>query len=201
MHRDSVGYYTQAQEEKYLEVLRVRDRRAVGRLIQQLGTVRVESHVVAFKRKRIGSGEVISFEPLELPPVQFETEAVWWTIPDGLYSEAGIDHHDVPGTLHAAEHAAIAMLPLFAICDRWDIGGLSTPAHPETGTGTIFIYEAYPGGAGISPIAFATGERHLAATRDCSADAPAPTGARRACNHPNAAISTSLCPRAGRLVS
>jgi DEAD/DEAH box helicase domain-containing protein len=176
VHRDSVGYYTQAQEEKYLEVLRVRDRRAVGRLIQQLGTVRVESHVVAFKRKRIGSGEVISFEPLELPPVQFETEAVWWTIPDGLYSEAGIDHHDVPGTLHAAEHAAIAMLPLFAICDRWDIGGLSTPAHPETGTGTIFIYEAYPGGAGISPIAFATGERHLAATRDLLSGCACPDG-------------------------
>jgi DEAD/DEAH box helicase domain-containing protein len=166
VHRESVGYYTQAQEEKYLEILRVHDRRPVGRLTQHLGSVRVESHVVAFKRRQIGSGEILSFEPLGLPPVQFETEAVWWTIPDDLYAAAAIDHHGVPGTLHAAEHAAIAMLPLFAICDRWDIGGLSTPFHPETGTGTIFIYEAYPGGAGISPIAFAAGERHLTATGD-----------------------------------
>ena len=164
VHRESVGYYTQPQEEKYLEILKVRDRRPLGGLTRHLGSVRVESHVVAFKRKQIGSGEVLSFEPLDLPPVQFETEAVWWTIPDSLYSEADVDHQDVPGTLHAAEHAAIAMLPLFAICDRWDIGGLSTPFHPETGTGTIFIYEAYPGGAGISPLAFATGEHHLEAT-------------------------------------
>ena len=176
VHRESVGYYTQAQEEKYLEILSIDRRREVGRLSQQIGTVRVESHVVAFKRKRIGSGEVMSFETLELPPVRFETEAVWWTIPGALYAVAGIDHHEVPGTLHAAEHAAIAMLPLFAICDRWDIGGLSTPFHPETGTGTIFIYEAYPGGAGISPIAFDAGERHLAATRDMLRACPCDDG-------------------------
>ena len=134
--------------------------------MQHLGSVRVESHVAAFKRRKIGSGEVLSFEALDLPPVEFETDAVWWTIPDNVYPAAGVNHLDVPGTLHAAEHGAIAMLPLFAICDRWDIGGLSTPFHPETGTGTIFIYEAYPGGAGISAIAFEKGADHLAATRE-----------------------------------
>jgi DEAD/DEAH box helicase domain-containing protein len=164
VHQEAVGYYTQAQEEKYLEILQTRDRRPVGRLLQHVGSVRVESHVVAFKRKQIGSGEVLSFEALDLPTVEFETDAVWWTIPDDLYSAAGVDHRDVPGTLHAAEHGAIAMLPLFAICDRWDIGGLSTPLHPETGTGTIFIYEAYPGGAGISALAFEKGTAHLAST-------------------------------------
>ncbi len=164
VHQEAVGYYTQAQEEKYLEILQTRDRRPVGRLLQHVGSVRVESHVVAFKRKQIGSGEVLSFEALDLPPVEFETDAVWWTIPDDLYSAAGVDHRDVPGTLHAAEHGAIAMLPLFAICDRWDIGGLSTPLHPETGTGSIFIYEAYPGGAGISALAFEKGIAHLDAT-------------------------------------
>jgi DEAD/DEAH box helicase domain-containing protein len=164
VHPEQVGYYTQAQEEKYLEILETRDQGKVGRLLHHVGSVRVESHVVAFKRKQIGSGEVISFDRLDLPPVVFETDAVWWTIPDDLYPAAGVDR-DIPGTLHAAEHAAIAMLPLFAICDRWDIGGLSTPFHPETGSGTIFIYEAYPGGAGISAIAFEKGADHLAATR------------------------------------
>ncbi len=164
VHPQQVGYYTQSQEEKYLEILEIRDRRPVGRLLQHVGSVRVESHVVAFKRRKLGSGEVLSFEALDLPPIEFETDAVWWTIPDEVYSAAGVDHRDVPGTLHAAEHAAIAMLPLFAICDRWDIGGLSTPFHPETETGTIFIYEAYPGGAGISAIAFDKGADHLEAT-------------------------------------
>ncbi|MGZ8786434.1 MAG: DEAD/DEAH box helicase [Acidimicrobiia bacterium] len=166
VHPETVGYFTQSQEEKYLEILQTRDQRPVGRLMQSLGSVRVESHVVAFKRKKIGSGEVISFEALDLPPVEFETDAVWWTIPDDVYPSAGVNHLDIPGTLHAAEHGAIAMLPLFAICDRWDIGGLSTPFHPETGAGTIFIYEAYPGGAGISAIAFDKGADHLEATRE-----------------------------------
>ena len=176
VHPENVGYYTQAQEEKYLEILETRDRRPVGSLMQHLGSVRVESHVVAFKRKRIGSAEVLHYETLDLPPVEFETDAVWWTIPDAVYSAAGVDHRDVPGTLHAAEHAAIAMLPLFAICDRWDIGGLSTPFHPETGTGTIFIYEAYAGGAGISAIAFDTGADHLEATREMVDGCPCEDG-------------------------
>ena len=179
MHRESVSHYTQPHEEKYLEILKVRDRRPLGSLTHYLGTVRVESHVVAFQRRQIGSGEVLSFEPLDLPSVTFETEAVWWTIPDDVYGRAAIDEREVPGTLHAAEHAAIAMLPLFAICDRWDIGGLSTPFHPETGTGTIFIYEAYPGGAGISPIAYQAGGRHLIATREmieaCPCDGGCPS--------------------------
>jgi len=176
VHPESVGYYTQPQEEKYLEILQTRHRRPLGRLTQYLGTVRVESHVVAFKRIRTGSGEALSFEALDLPPVQFETEAVWWTIPDDVYADATIAPHDIGGTLHAAEHAAIAMLPLFAICDRWDIGGLSTPYHPEAGTGTIFIYEAYPGGAGISPIAFEAGASHLEATREMVDGCPCEDG-------------------------
>jgi len=176
VHPETVGYYTQSQEEKYLEILQTRDRRPVGRLMQHRGSVRVESHVAAFKRRKIGSGEVLSFEALDLPPVEFETDAVWWTIPDNVYPAAGVNHLDVPGTLHAAEHGAIAMLPLFAICDRWDIGGLSTPFHPETGTGTIFIYEAYPGGAGISAIAFEKGADHLAATREMVDGCPCDEG-------------------------
>ncbi len=176
VHEEEVGYYTQAQEEKHLEILEVREQRPLGHLTEHLGRVRVESHVVAFKRKQIGSGEVLGHHPLDLPPTTFETEGIWWTIPDELYRRADIAAADVPGTLHAAEHAAIAMLPLFAICDRWDIGGLSTPYHPETGTGTIFIYEAYPGGAGISPIAFAAGEQHLQATLEMIEACPCDEG-------------------------
>jgi DEAD/DEAH box helicase domain-containing protein len=141
--------------------------------------VRVESHIVAFQRRRIANGEVIDMGYLDLPPSVYETDAVWWTVPEGLLAEAGIEADEVPGTLHAAEHAAIAMLPLFAICDRWDVGGLSTPWDPQIGGPVIFIYEAYPGGAGISPIAFAAGERHLRSTleavRSCVCDSGCPS--------------------------
>ena len=84
---------------------------------------------------------------------------------------AGVGSREEPGTLHAAEHTAIAMLPLFAICDRWDVGGLSTPFHPDAGGPVWYIYDGYPGGAGIAPIGYERAEDHLRATlqalRDC----------------------------------
>jgi DEAD/DEAH box helicase domain-containing protein len=83
---------------------------------------------------------------------------------------------DLLGALHAAEHGGIAMLPLMAVCDRWDIGGLSTNWHHSTGTATIFIYEAYPGGAGISPVAFDRGRRHWQATVEAIASCPCMQG-------------------------
>jgi DEAD/DEAH box helicase domain-containing protein len=101
---------------------------------------------------------------------------VWWVVPGEILDRAGITPAGAPGTLHAAEHAAIAMLPLFAICDRWDVGGLSTTWHPATGTAVIFIYEAYPGGAGVSPIAFAAGARHLGATVEAIEACPCLSG-------------------------
>lgn len=172
----SVDWYTQPHEEKLLEVTDVTDRRAIGAVDHSLGRVLVESRVVAFRRKKIGSGEVLSTEPLDLPPVRLETDAVWFTIPEDILARAGIAAHELPGALHAVEHAAIGMLPLFAICDRWDLGGLSTPLHPATGLATIFIHEAYQGGAGISPVAFATGERHLRSTLEAIEACPCQWG-------------------------
>ena len=138
--------------------------------------MRVESHIVGYQRKLIGSGEILDRIPLDLPPAVFETQAVWWVVPGEILDRAGITPAEAPGTLHAAEHAAIAMLPLFAICDRWDVGGLSTTWHPATGTAVIFIYEAYPGGAGVSPIAFAAGARHLGATMEAIEACPCLAG-------------------------
>src|SRR5690606_13992863 len=114
--------------------------------------------------KALGSRQVLDTVWLELPSVSYETAAVWMGIPERAAAAARIDPIDLPGTLHAAEHAGIALLPLRAVCDRWDLGGLSTAFHPETGGPTIFIHEAYPGGAGISEIAFDTAEDHWLAT-------------------------------------
>ncbi len=176
VRRANVDYYTQAKEDKWLDVREATARSRIGDIGHHLGTVRVESHVVAFRRKRVGSGEILSTEPLELPPVTLETDAVWFTIPDRIVDDAAIDPVELLGTLHAVEHAAIGILPLFAICDRWDLGGLSTPIHPATGEPTIFIHEAYPGGAGISTIAYERGRRHLEATLDVIASCPCEAG-------------------------
>ncbi len=177
-----VDYYTQPKEEKFLEILDVEAKGPLGSLTHWLGTVRVESQVVGFRKKRLGSGKVadaLGMEYLDLPPTTFETQAFWFTCPDGVLDEAGVDPRDIPGTLHAAEHTMIAMLPLFAICDRWDIGGLSTPFQPQTGTNTIFIYDGYDGGAGIAPVAYSFGHEHveatLAALVDCQCDSGCPS--------------------------
>jgi DEAD/DEAH box helicase domain-containing protein len=176
---DEVGYYTQPEEDTDIDVLEVLAKGTVGRFGHRLGQVEVEAHVTGFKRKKIGDRSVISYEPLDLPPRRFTTQAIWFTVDEKLIRDSGISAADLPGTLHAAEHTGIAMLPLFAICDRWDIGGLSTPYHPATGMPVWFIYDGYPGGAGIAPIAYAAGRRHLRATlealRTCPCDAGCPS--------------------------
>jgi DEAD/DEAH box helicase domain-containing protein len=164
VRRDSVDYYTQPKEEKFLEVLDVEAKGPLGGFTHWLGRVRVESLVVGFQRKKLGSGESLGIEYLDLPSTTFDTEAFWFTCDDALVARAGVEPGDVPGTLHATEHTAIAMMPLFAICDRWDIGGLSTPYHPQMGPNTIFIYDGYPGGAGIATVEYPRGEEHLRAT-------------------------------------
>jgi DEAD/DEAH box helicase domain-containing protein len=159
-----VDYYTQPKSEKILEVIDSEARDRIGPIGHHYGTVRVETHVVGYQKRKLGSREVMDTVYLDLPPTVFETEGIWFTIPEQVMIDADIDPMTAPGALHAAEHAGIALMPLMAICDRWDIGGLSTPWHPQVGGATIFIYEAYPGGAGISPVAFRAGRNHLEAT-------------------------------------
>ena len=109
--------------------------------------------MVGFQRKAIADGSVIDATPLDLPETSFETEGVWFCPESDLL--AGIDEMPtLVSALHAAEHALISLLPLFAMCDRWDIGGLSTNVHEQTGRPTIFVYEGHAGGVGISERGF-----------------------------------------------
>src|SRR5690606_4959280 len=108
--------------------------------------------------------EVLGNEELELPATELDTRGFWYTITPALLAAAGVSPADVPGTLHAVEHAAISLLPLFTICDRWDVGGVSTALQADTGLPTIVIHDAYPGGTGIAELGFAAADRHLAAT-------------------------------------
>ena len=171
-----VDYYTQPKTEKDLEVVDLIARDRIGEVGHHHGVVRVETTIVAYQKRRLGSREVLDTIYLDLPSTLFETEGIWFTIPEHLLEAADLDERSIPGALHAAEHAGIGMMPLMAICDRWDIGGLSTNWHPHTGTATIFIYEAYPGGAGISPVAYQAGTDHLRATVEAIRSCPCLSG-------------------------
>ena len=146
-------WYTQTKKETETAIVTV--ARAEDRLGLTLhfGELEVTEHVVAYERRTVSSQERIDLVPLELPPTSFSTEAVWFCPEPGQL--AGLD--EMPrllGTLHAAEHALIALLPLWAMCDRWDIGGLSTNIHPQTLRPTVFVYDGHPGGVGITERGF-----------------------------------------------
>jgi len=156
--------YTKPRTETQFSLLTTDATRAVGSSELAIGTVRVVSNVVGYRRHDVFNGEMLGAEELFLPPSELITRAFWYVVPPRELLEAGIDPAAWPGTLHAVEHAAIGMLPLFTICDRWDVGGVSTALHPDTQQPTIVVYDAYPGGAGIAELGFESADRHLRAT-------------------------------------
>jgi DEAD/DEAH box helicase domain-containing protein len=142
-------WYTQPKKESETFIEQVRERRETGGVALSYGIVSVTEQVVAYQKKRVADHSVLDLLALELPEQEFVTQALWYELPDALLRE------DFPldvlqGSLHAAEHGQIAVLPLIAMCDRWDIGGLSTAYHHQTGRPTIFIYDGHPGGVGIT---------------------------------------------------
>ena len=156
--------YTQPRTTTEIAVLDCEQHRRLGAVDLAVGPVRVRSQVVGYRRIDTFTGEQLGVHDLDLPPGELITRAFWYALPDEVLAEAGLSTATVPGALHAAEHAAIGILPLFTICDRWDVGGVSTPMLSETGMATIVIYDGYPGGAGVAELGFAAGDRHLAAT-------------------------------------
>jgi DEAD/DEAH box helicase domain-containing protein len=162
-------YTTSAREVTDIEITGELTHEPWGAARLSFGSVRVTHQVVSFLRRRVPSGEVLGEEPLDLPERILETKAVWWTIPQAVIEDAGLLTQDLPGAAHAAEHASIGMLPLFATCDRWDIGGVSTALHPDTGQLTVFVYDGHPGGAGFSERGFRAAREWLTATREAIA--------------------------------
>ncbi|MSO40672.1 MAG: DEAD/DEAH box helicase [Solirubrobacterales bacterium] len=150
-------FYTQTKKDTdiYIEQART-TRRALG-LELSFGAVAVSEQVIAFQRKRLGDNKVIDTVALDLPEQDFVTQALWYVLDEKLAAFFPMDV--LLGALHASEHAQIAVLPLIAMCDRWDIGGLSTNVHQQTGAPTIFIYDGHPGGVGITRRGFELFER------------------------------------------
>ena len=173
--RGDPGWSTHAQSVSRFDILGRERTGPRARVTVSFGTVRVTSQVTGFLR-RLPSGEVLGTHPLDLPERSLTTKAVWWTVPEDVLAAAGVSAPVVPGALHAAEHAAIGMLPLVATSDRWDVGGVSTALHPDTGEPTIMVFDGYPGGAGFAERAFGAFEAWVRATRDAVLGCPCATG-------------------------
>jgi DEAD/DEAH box helicase domain-containing protein len=142
-------WYTQAKTESETYIEQTRERRECCGVELSFGLVSVTEQVVAYQRKHVTDHRVLDLLALDLPEQEFLTQALWYELPDSLLrDEFPLDA--LQGSLHAAEHAQIAVLPLIAMCDRWDIGGLSTAFHVQTGRATIFIYDGHPGGVGLT---------------------------------------------------
>jgi DEAD/DEAH box helicase domain-containing protein len=169
-------WYTQPRKETEVFVERLGERREVTGVELSFGEVSVTEQVMAFQRKRLSDHQVIDMVGLDLPETNFPTQALWYVLGDDLAGPAALPPEVLLGALHATEHGQIAVLPLLAMCDRWDIGGLSTNVHFQTGRPTIFIYDGHPGGVGIARRGFDLFERLLADAAKLIGECPCADG-------------------------
>ncbi|MBC9956418.1 DEAD/DEAH box helicase [Yimella sp. cx-51] len=159
------GWTTWASADSEFEIAGVDSERSLGALTWSAGPIVVRRQVTGFLR-RLPTGEVIGQHPLDFPVHTLRTRGVWWTLPEAVLAAAGVGEDRLPGALHAAEHAAIGLLSYVAQSDRWDVGGVSTALHRDTGLPTIVVYDGFPGGAGIAERGFADAKRWIGATLD-----------------------------------
>jgi DEAD/DEAH box helicase domain-containing protein len=189
-------WYTHARKETMTTIVRpLREEERLG-LPLAFGEIEVTEQVVGYERKTIRSQERIEVVPLVLPPTTFPTEAIWF-VPEPAQL-AGLEEMPLLlSTLHAAEHALIAMLPLWAMCDRWDIGGLSTNVHPQTARPTVFVYDGHPGGVGIAERGFEQFEGWVADTAAMLAGCPCHDGCPSCVQSPKCGNLNDLLDKAG----
>ncbi|WP_312896189.1 DEAD/DEAH box helicase [Nonomuraea endophytica] len=159
-------YSTFARDITEIRVLKSLRTTPIGPGTLTFGEVEVTRQVVSYLKRRLHSGEMLGDEPLELPPRTLRTRAVWWTLPADTIAALAEEGFDLAGAAHAAEHASIGLLPLFATCDRWDIGGVSTELHFDTGLLTVFVYDGHEGGAGFAERGYSRATDWLTATRE-----------------------------------
>ncbi|MDY7040094.1 MAG: DEAD/DEAH box helicase [Chloroflexota bacterium] len=171
-----VNYYTQPRELNDVHIVRSLRDRDFPATHAYFGPVRITQQVIGYTRRQQFTEAVLSVEDLDLPPESFDTMALWFDVPRPIAQRVTDERLDFAGGLHAVEHAAIAMLPLFAMCDRMDIGGLSTPVHPDTGRAQVFIYDAFPGGVGIAEKGFELLEQLWRATLQTIEECPCEAG-------------------------
>jgi DEAD/DEAH box helicase domain-containing protein len=204
-------FYTQPKSHTDTDIVRLLDRREALGVTLSFGEVTVTDTVLAYQRRRLSDHAQVDIFALDLPPTSFPTQALWFELPVELWNCETVTHGStsannttVPlevllGSLHATEHAQIAVLPLIAMCDRWDIGGLSTNYHPQTGRPTIFLYDGHPGGIGIARTAFQRFEELCEDARRLIAGCPCASGCPSCVQSPKCGNLNEPLHKAGAL--
>jgi DEAD/DEAH box helicase domain-containing protein len=190
-------WYTRPKKETEIYIERVREQRMTSGVELHFGEVSVTEQVIAFQRVSIAEQEAIDIVALELPEQSFVTQALWYVLPQDLSGSLPPDV--LLGALHATEHGQIAVLPLIAMCDRWDIGGLSTNVHFQTGRSTIFIYDGHPGGVGITLRGYEQFERLLGDAERLIAECPCESGCPSCVQSPKCGNLNEPLHKAGAL--
>lgn len=145
-----LDYYTRAITNEETEILSIEESKGLNGAIAHIGMLKVTERVLGYMKKSIHADKTLGEVPLDLPPSVFTTMGVWMAVDEGILDEVRAARYSVPGALHAAEHCAIATLPLFALCDRMDLGGVSYPFNADMGSAAIFIYDGHEGGVGLT---------------------------------------------------
>ena len=191
-------WYTRPKKETEIYIERMREQRDGRRGAScNFGEVSVTEQVIAFQRVSISDQEPIDIVALELPEQNFVTQALWYVLPERLSGALPTDV--LLGALHATEHGQIAVLPLIAMCDRWDIGGLSTNVHFQTGRSTIFIYDGHPGGVGITLRGYEQFERLLGDAERLIGECPCESGCPSCVQSPKCGNLNEPLHKAGAL--
>ena len=174
--RGKVKYYTRARGSKDTEILSIDDSRTVRGTRFWRGRLRVTETITGYERRNVRGNTLLGIMPLELPPLVFETEGIWFEIPAEVRKAAEDEFYHFMGGIHALEHAAIGILPLMIMTDRNDLGGISTPYHPQVDGSAVFIYDGMPGGAGLTRLAFERAEEMLETTLRAVVECPCELG-------------------------
>ncbi|MFW6147180.1 MAG: DEAD/DEAH box helicase [Thermodesulfobacteriota bacterium] len=154
VQRADLNYLTRVRSEKETEILSITRSQPKGQFVAKLGNLKVTETITGYEKRKIPGQELIGVFPLELPPQTFETVGLWTEIDDVIKKMVEQEGHHFMGGIHAVEHATISLFPLFALCDRNDIGGISYSFHPQAGKAAIFFYDGYPGGVGLAQRGF-----------------------------------------------
>ncbi len=196
VHAEDPDWSTSARESSNIAIVATVERAAYDEVTVALAEVDVTSRVTGYLR-RASSGEILDSVELDMPEHTLRTRAVLYTLTETLLERSGVHTADVPGALHAAEHAAIGLLPLVATCDRGDIGGVSTALHPDTGMPTVFVHDGHPGGAGFADRGHAELPRWLRATRDAIAACECSSGCPSCVQSPKCGNGNDPLDKAG----
>jgi DEAD/DEAH box helicase domain-containing protein len=194
-----VNFHTRARSHKDTRILEVADQKTVYGTMMAVGRLRVTEQVTGYDCIETRTGKIRERIPLDLPPMIFETQGLWFAVPEAVTAMAEKSWLHVMGGLHALEHAAIGIFPLLVLADRNDLGGISTPYHPQLNSAGIFIYDGLPGGIGLCTQAFSNGNGLLDATYSAISTCPCETGCPSCVHSPKCGSGNRPIDKAGAI--